>query len=57
LKINNLKTLNCEKVSLNQEMEDLAESYLERNIVSRQYAGHALFIAIATVISVDVLVS
>ncbi|KZX12100.1 hypothetical protein MBFIL_12300 [Methanobrevibacter filiformis] len=35
----------------------MAELYLKNNIVSRKYSGDALHIAIATVISVDVLVS
>ena len=47
--IENLETLNYEKFEINNEMEKLAELYLEKGIVSRKYSGDALHIAIATV--------
>ncbi|GAA5818646.1 MAG: putative PIN domain protein [Methanobrevibacter sp. CfCl-M3] len=55
--IDNLKSLEYEEFLINEEMENLAELYLEKEIVSRKYYGDALHIAIATVIGVDVLVS
>jgi len=55
--IANLESINYEKYSINDEMIDLAEKYLDEGIVSEKYRGDALHIASATVISVDVLVS
>ena len=55
--ITNLESITYEKYSINEEMLDLAEKYLDEGIVSEKYRGDALHIAIATVISVDVLVS
>ncbi len=42
---------------LNDEALELAEHYLERGIVTRKYREDALHIALATVFSVDLLVS
>ena len=53
----NLKTIDYEEYSVNDEMVKLAEKYMEQKIVSENYYGDALHIAIATVIGVDVLVS
>ena len=53
----NLKTLNYEEFIVNEEMIKLAEKYIEQKIVSENFYGDALHIAIATVIGVDVLVS
>ena len=53
----NLKTINYEEYAVNDEMLKLAEEYMEQKIVSENYYGDALHIAIATVIGVDVLVS
>jgi rRNA-processing protein FCF1 len=53
----NLKTLNYEEYSVNEEMLHLAEKYMEQRIVSTNYYSDALHIAVATVIGVDVLVS
>jgi rRNA-processing protein FCF1 len=53
----NLKTINYDEYTVNDEMIKLAEKYMEQNIVSENYYGDALHIAIATVIGVDVLVS
>ena len=53
----NLKTINYEEYIVTEEMEKLAEKYLEQNIVSENYYNDALHIAVATVIGVDVLVS
>jgi len=55
--INNLNGLNYESHDINEEMINLADKYMENNIVSEKYYGDALHIAIATVISVDILVS
>ena len=53
----NLETLEYEKHDVSDEMIKLAEKYLEMKIVSENYYGDALHIAIATVLGVDVLVS
>ena len=53
----NLKTINYEEHSVNDEMLKLAEKYMEQKIVSENYYADALHIAVATVIGVDVLVS
>ena len=48
---------NDEEHVVNSEMVELAEKYVEQKIVSENYYGDALHIAIATVVNVDVLVS
>ena len=53
----NLKTINYEEFIVNDEMIKLAEKYIEQKIVSENFYGDALHIAIATVVGVDVLVS
>jgi len=53
----NLRTINYEEYAVNDEMLRLAEKYMEQKIVSENYYGDALHIAVATVIGVDVLVS
>ena len=53
----NLKTIDYEEFIVNDEMIKLAEKYIEQKIVSENFYGDALHIAIATVIGVDVLVS
>ena len=53
----NLKTIDYEEHVVNNEMVELAEKYVEQKIVSENYYGDALHIAIATVVDVDVLVS
>jgi len=55
--INNLKTINYDEYDITEDMEKLAEKYLEQNIVSENFYNDALHIAVATVIGVDVLVS
>ena len=55
--INLLDKIDYEKYIINDEMEKLAEKYMDQNIVSKNYYGDALHIAVATVIGVDVLVS
>jgi len=55
--INNLNTIDYEIHQITDEMYELAQKYLDDNIVSEKYRGDALHIAIATVIGVDVLVS
>jgi len=55
--INNLNTIDYEIYQISDEMYELAQKYLDDNIVSEKYRGDALHIAIATVIGVDVLVS
>jgi len=55
--INNLNTIDYEIYQINDEMYNLAQKYLDDNIISENYRGDALHIAIATVIGVDVLVS
>jgi rRNA-processing protein FCF1 len=53
----NLRTLDYEEFAVTEEMEKLAEKYMEQRIVSQNYYSDALHIAVATVIGVDVLVS
>ena len=53
----NLETLEYEENDVSDEMIKLAEKYLELKIVSENYYGDALHIAIATVLCVDLLVS
>jgi predicted nucleic acid-binding protein len=53
----NLKTIDYEEYTVNEEMIKLAEKYMEQKIVSENYYSDALHIAVATVIGVDVLVS
>jgi rRNA-processing protein FCF1 len=53
----NLRTLNYEEFTVNDEMIQLAEKYMEQKIVSEKYYSDALHIAVATIIGVDVLVS
>jgi len=55
--IDNLNCLNYEDYDITEEMINLADKYMENNIVSEKYYGDALHIAIATVINVDILVS
>ena len=55
--IENLKTLNYDEITVNEEMIELAEKYMEHKIVSKKYYSDALHIAVATVSAVDVLVS
>ena len=55
--IDNLNTLDYEEFSINNESENLAELYLSENIVTRNYLGDTLHIAVATVFAIDVLVS
>ena len=53
----NLRKLNYEEFTVNEEMIHLAEKYMEQKIVSEKYYSDALHIAAATIIGVDVLVS
>ena len=53
----NLKTLQYEEFTVNDEMIQLAEKYVEQKIVSEKYYSDALHIAVATIIGVDALVS
>jgi hypothetical protein len=53
----NLKTIDYEEYTVNEEMIQLAEKYMDQKIVSENYYSDALHIAVATVIGVDVLVS
>jgi predicted nucleic acid-binding protein len=53
----NLETVDYEEYTVNEEMIQLAEKYMEQKIVSKNYYSDALHIAVATVIGVDVLVS
>ncbi|MDR3291070.1 MAG: hypothetical protein LBT10_02875 [Methanobrevibacter sp.] len=53
----NLDSIDYKKYSVNDEMLDLAERYLDEEIVSEKYRGDALNITIATIIDVNVLVS
>jgi rRNA-processing protein FCF1 len=48
----NLKTVDYEEFTVNDEMVKLAEKYMEQNIVSQNYYSDALHIAVATVINV-----
>ncbi|MDR2428853.1 MAG: PIN domain protein [Candidatus Margulisbacteria bacterium] len=53
----NLETLNYEKTEVTKEMLALCDKYMAENIVSENYRGDALHIAIATVLNVNLLVS
>jgi rRNA-processing protein FCF1 len=53
----NLETVDYEEYTVNEEMIQLSEKYMEQKIVSENYYSDALHIAVATVIGVDVLVS
>jgi hypothetical protein len=53
----NLQKLDYEEYTITDEMLELAQKYMNQNIVSENYYGDALHIAVATVIGVDVLVS
>jgi hypothetical protein len=53
----NLKTIEYEEYVVKDEMLKLTDKYMKQKIVSRNYYGDALHIAIATIINVDVLVS
>lgn len=55
--IDNLKRLDYETYQLTDEMRSLANMYMKEKIVTEKYYSDALHIAIATVLSVDVLVS
>ena len=47
----------AEIVQVTLEMQDLADAYLQRGIVTRKYEDDALHIAIATVCNADIVVS
>ena len=53
----NLETIDCERHEVSEEMLVLSQKYMSEKIVSKKYYGDALHIAVATVLSVDVLVS
>jgi hypothetical protein len=53
----NLEKLGYEFYDISQEMKELADKYMDEGIVTQKYYNDALHIAIATVLSVDVLVS
>ncbi|MDR2428221.1 MAG: PIN domain protein [Candidatus Margulisbacteria bacterium] len=53
----NLETLSYEKTEVTKEMQALTDKYLAEKIVSENYRGDALHIAIATVLNVNLLVS
>ena len=55
--IENLKTIDYEEYEVNEEMYNLAEKYMKQKIVSDKYYNDVLHIAVATILSVDVLVS
>jgi hypothetical protein len=50
-------SIDYEEYTVDEEMIQLAEKYMEQKIVSENYYSDALHIATATVIGVDVLVS
>lgn len=52
-----LKTFNAELLEVNVEIQELAEKYIERKIISKKFFDDALHIALATVANVDLLVS
>ena len=52
-----VQTIDCEIQEITEEMNRLAEKYLEHNIVSENFRSDALHIAIATVLNLNVLVS
>jgi hypothetical protein len=53
----NLETLDYDKIILNEEMIDLADKYMEAEIITSKYYDDAVHIAIATVSNVDLMVS
>ena len=53
----NLETISYEKIDVTEVMLELTQKYMDEKIVSEQYRGDALHIAIATISRVDVLVS
>ena len=55
--INNLNSIDYEIYAVTGEMKELSSKYMSEKIVSKQYYEDALHIAIATVLSVDILVS
>jgi len=55
--IQNLKTIEYKEYETTDEMYSLADKYMEKKIVDKQYYSDALHIAITTVLGVDVLVS
>ncbi|MCL2064335.1 MAG: hypothetical protein FWG98_08190 [Candidatus Cloacimonetes bacterium] len=54
---NNLTTIQYIVYQTTDEMNKLAEKYMERKIIVESYKDDALHIAIATVLKVDILVS
>ncbi|MEI6206875.1 MAG: type II toxin-antitoxin system VapC family toxin [Desulfuromonadales bacterium] len=48
---------NVEIVQVTPEMQELADAYLQHNIVTRKFEDDALHIAIATVCNADIVVS
>lgn len=52
-----LKTCPTGVVATNEEMLDLADMYLQRNIVTPKYEDDARHIAIATIVNADIVVS
>jgi hypothetical protein len=53
----NLETISYERIDVTEIMLNLAQKYMDENIVSENYRSDALHIAVATVSGVDVLVS
>jgi hypothetical protein len=52
-----LNRLDYEQHEVTEEMIELADKYMETEIVTKKYYSDAIHIAIASVIGVDVLVS
>ena len=52
-----LRAINYQEYTVNDEMVQLAQKYMNEKIVSENYYSDALHIAVATVVGVDVLVS
>jgi hypothetical protein len=55
--IDNMERFDYEEYKVTEEMINLADKYMESEIITKKYYGDGLHIAIATVIAVDVLVS
>ena len=55
--VDNLGTINCEILSVTDEMRELSLKYLSEKIISEKYYEDALHIAVATVSHIDILVS
>ena len=52
-----IKSIELEELNVNEEVESLAEKYIEQNVIPTKYANDAIHIAVASVNGLDVVVS